>query len=256
MFSTRTKLSLAQFLEIQQQQFVAVLLNKHGIEGVEYFSPGVFLEDLVSALHSADETQMDSLVGEIARTQGDLRTRISPRYRYDERFEDFKNCLMLDGYVLNHRELVPLDPSITEGPPVEDDLTRELSASGLPGSTEITQKLEQSAQAFRSSPPNFNSCLNDARVALQSLATKIAQTRSSPHPGSFDPTKWGSVICYLRKTDFITNEEERGLVGVFGFVSPGSHRPLGLSEQEYARLGRSFVAGMCWFLVKRHRAIQ
>jgi len=50
-----------------------------------------------------------------------------------------------------------------------------------------------------------------------------------------------------------TKEEERGLVGVFGFVSPGSHRPLGFSEAEFARLGRSFVAGMCWFLVKSFR---
>ena len=49
-------------------------------------------------------------------------------------------------------------------------------------------------------------------------------------------------------------EAERGLVGVFGFVSPGSHRPLGFSEAEFARLGRGFVAGMCWFLVKRFRA--
>ncbi len=51
---------MAQFFEIQQQQFVAVLLNKHGIEGVEYFPPGVFFQVLVSALHCADETQMDS----------------------------------------------------------------------------------------------------------------------------------------------------------------------------------------------------
>jgi hypothetical protein len=164
-------------------------------------------------------------------------------------------CLLLDGYVFDNRKLVPLDPSITEGPPLEDDLIRELNASGLPGAGEVIQKLEQSAQAFRGSPPNFNSCLNDARVSLQSIATQIAKVRLASHPVSFDPTKWGAVIAYLKSTDFITDDEEKGLVGVFGFVSPGSHRPLGLSGQEFARLGRSFVAGICWFLVKRYRAV-
>ena len=150
--------------------------------------------------------------------------------------------------------MVPLDPSIPETPALEDDLTRELKASGLPDVHDLIGRLEASAQAFRASSPNFNSCLNDARVALQGIATKIAQARSVSQPGSFDPTKWGSVITYFRSTDFITDEEERGLVGVFGFVSPGSHRPLGLSDQEFARLGRSFAIGMCWFLVKRYRA--
>ena len=66
--------------------------------------------------------------------------------------------------------------------------------------------------------------------------------------------KWGSIIEYLRASGLITIEEERGLAGVFGFVSPGSHRPLGLSDQELARLGRSFASGMCWFLIKKYRA--
>jgi hypothetical protein len=162
---------------------------------------------------------------------------------------------MLDGYLLSDREIVPLDPSIAEEPPVEDDLTRELNASGLSCAGVVIQKLEDSAAAFRASPPNVNSCLNDTRVSLQTLATDIALVRSSLHPGSFDPTKWGSVIAYIRSTGFITDEEEKGLVGVFGFVSPGSHRPLGLSDAEFARLGRSFAAGMCWFLVKRYRAV-
>jgi hypothetical protein len=89
---------------------------------------------------------------------------------------------------------------------------------------------------------------------METLATSIAQVRQTQHAGPFDSTKWGSIISYFKMTGFITEEEERGLVGVFGFVSPGSHRPLGLSDQEMARLGRSFIEGMCWFLVKRYGA--
>jgi hypothetical protein len=75
--------------------------------------------------------------------------------------------------------------------------------------------------------------------------------RREQHAGNFEEKKWGSVLAYLRGSDFITEDEEKGLAGVFGFVSPGSHRSLGLSEMEMARLGRSFVLGMCWFLVRR-----
>jgi hypothetical protein len=53
---------------------------------------------------------------------------------------------------------------------------------------------------------------------------------------------------------FITNEEEKGLVGVYGFVSPGSHRPLGIPEEQMTRLGRSLALGMCWFLVKSYQS--
>ena len=35
----------------------------------------------------------------------------------------------------------------------------------------------------------------------------------------------------------------------------GSHCPLGLSEEEFTRLGRTFIVGMCWFLVKRYGAV-
>jgi hypothetical protein len=255
MYSTRTRISLAQFLDLQDQGFSALLLDKYDIGGLGVRYTTEVLQELVSALQSAAEGPMGSLLDELVRTQGDLRNRVSPRYRYDERLRDLQACLMLDGYLLTDRGLVPLDPSIVEEPPVEDDLTRELNASGLSCARAVIQKLEDSAAAFRASPPNVNSCLNDARIALQTLATDIARVRSPSHPGSFDPTKWGSVIAYFRSTGFITDEEEKGLVGVFGFVSPGSHRPLGLSDGEFARLGRSFVAGMCWFLVKRYRTV-
>jgi hypothetical protein len=119
---------------------------------------------------------------------------------------------------------------------------------------DVVQKLDDSARAFLGPRPNYNACLNDARIAIQSLASQIARDRVATHPGTFDVTKWGSTIEYLRVSGFLTIEEERGLAGVFGFVSPGSHRPLGLSDQEMARLGRSLVSGMCWFLIKRYRS--
>ena len=112
--------------------------------------------------------------------------------------------------------------------------------------------MENSATAFRRSPPDYNGCLSNARVALQTLATAIANVRTTTHPGSFDETKWGQILAYLRTSGLITKSEEEGLAGVSSFVSPGAHTPVGISEEEFARLGRSLVASMCYFLVKRY----
>lgn len=255
MLSYRTKLSLSQYLALQDQDFIATLLMKHGLNGYSIQFTTRVLSDTVAAVEAGSEDQLAGLLEEISRTSRDLRTRVDSKHGYDERFEDLCRCLQLDGYRLDSGGLVPVDLlSVVGVPPLEDDLKKELNASKLPGVQLVIQKLDDSASAFLASKPNYNACLNDARVALQTLATQIAQVWVATHPGSFDATKWGSVIEYLRTSGLITSEEERGLIGVFGFVSPGSHRPLGLSDEELARLGRSFVAGMCWFLIKRYRS--
>ena len=254
MLSSRTIYSLAQYLALQDQNFAGTLLTKHGLNGWSVQITTQVLSDAVAALQAGNEDHLSGLLDELAITRLDLRSRVSPKYRYDERFEDLLRCLQLDGYRLDDSGLTSLDPSVVGVPALDDDLKMELSASRLPSVAQVIQKLDDSANAFRSSNPNYNACLNDACVGLQTLATEIAQARSQEHPGSFDVKKWGSIISYLRASAFITVEEERGLTGVFGFVSPGSHRPLGLSDQELARLGRSFVSGMCWFLIKRYRA--
>lgn len=147
---------------------------------------------------------------------------------------------------------VPTEPTIEGVQAVEDDLAAELQRSGLPDADDIARVIENSADAFLRG--DFNACLGNARVALQSLATSIAQQRQASHPGKFDPSKWGQVAAYLRVSGFITDQQEAGLTGVFSFASPGSHTPVGFSEQEFARLGRSLALGFCYFLIKKFNA--
>lgn len=260
MLGTRTLRSLAQILELLQDGGLTVLL----LEKYKLSDPTVWnsrrhpvqrLGNLVELLDAGAEPNVLALLDEIVQVSSDFRSRVSPRARYDERFVDLKRCLELDGYLIQGSRLVPVDPFIVGNRPVEDDLTRELAESGLANSNHIAKKLHDSAESFQSSQPNYNASLNDARVALETLAVDIADARLSSHPGSVDRSRWGSVVAYLRNIGFITEQEEPGLVGVYGFVSPGSHHPLGLSEDEFARLGRGFIAGMCWFLVKRYRAV-
>lgn len=251
MLTKRTIASLSQFLALLETDFVLVLCEKHGQR--MSIESGALLTTMNRNFTFTDSpAKLLAIVEEIARTKGDLRSRVNPKYRFDERFDDLTRSLELDGYVISKGQLLPLDPSIEEFPALEDDLTKELQGSALPGINATLDKIKDSADSFRRTPPNYNACLNDIRIALESLAAAVAQVASTNGPPAYDPTKWGSVIAHLKTLGFLTLEEERGLAGVYGFVSPGSHRPLGLSDAEMARLGRHLALSMCWFLVKRY----
>ena len=260
--SKRSKLSVCQFLALFNRDELVLLLGKYELPTDELESRmggqsvTAVLKEVVL---EASASQLKGLIQELARTGNSMRTEISPRYRFDERWDDLCLCLKLDGYAIERdeydRELgrfVPVEPVLEGVDAVEDDLTSELRRSGISDIEEILQVLEGSASSFRNR--DFNGCLNNARVALQTLATSIAQARLQGHPGNFDAEKWGQIVAYLRKSDFVTKKQEEGLTGVFSFISPGSHKPIGFSEEEFARLGRSLAVSICYFLVKQLNA--
>lgn len=254
MLSARTRLSLCQYLALQDSASLSVLFEKHGapMPDLDYFSNRI--EGLRPVMFEMPDEKLRDILDEILQTQGDLRYRISPKYRYDERWADFVRCLELDGYRVESHQVVPVDPTIEAAPPIDDDLSAEVQRSGLSDASEILRLIEASASAFRQTPPNYNACLSNARVALETLARAIARHRKAQHPGSFDETKWGQVLVYLRTSGFITVNEEQGIAGAYGFISPGAHTPVGLTEEEMVRLGRSLMAAVSYLLIKRHNA--
>src|SRR6266852_2419664 len=191
MLSTRSKLSLCQYLALQDSASLSLLFAKHGVAmpDLAYFSSP--LDGLRSVVFGMPDQELRSVLEEIMRTQGDLRYRISPKYRYDERWADFVRCLELDGYRVESQQIVPVDPTIEAAAAVDDDLSAEIKRSGLSEADEILPLIEGSATAFRQSPPNYNACLSNARVALETLGRAIARRRRVNHTGSFDETKWG-----------------------------------------------------------------
>jgi len=256
MFTQRTLMSLCQYLAIQPWADLNVLFQKHGISDGwvddRWIDRQTTFNTIAALLSRSSRESLSSMLSEIRRTQGNLRNRISPRYIYDERWTDFQACLTLEGYQWSEDgRLITSQPVIEGGAAVEDDLTAELARCGLPEATHVVQLIGNSAADFRAVPPDFNGCLNNARVALQTLATAISRNRAASRPVGFDETKWGQVLAHLRTSGFITPKEEEGIAGVFSFVSPGSHVPIGFSDAEMTRLGRNLVTAMCYFLVKR-----
>jgi len=258
----RTRLSLCQFLPLLGRQRVVIVFEKYDIPADEisgsWPSPP-WEEAVMHAVLGASDAQVTEVLQELARTGGSIRSRISPKYSYDEPWDDLVLCLQLDNIVRGKDEygqeenfFVPAEPAIGGVQPVDDDLTSELKRSRLPGVDDVLAMIEESANEFKAG--NKNACLNAARVALQTLARSIAVERRAAHSGSFAEDKWGQVVAYLRTSSFIDKNEEEGLSGVYSFISPGSHVPLGMSDLEFARLGRTLAFSCCYFLVKAANA--
>lgn len=255
MIGSRARHSLAQFLELQEPVVSIVMFSKYGVQHLS-LSSGQLLYGLMNIVRGLDDRTLMLVLAEVVATQGDLRSRMNPKYRFDERLHDLTQCLLLDGYAVQKAKLVQVDPSIEDAAPLEDDLIIALQHSGAPRAAEIVAKIADSAQAFRATPPDYNAALVNARVALETLAADVAADVASgitPAP-TYNPAKWGEVLTFLRSSGEITLEEEQGLAGVFRFLSPGAHRPVGIPEDQMTRLGRSFALNMCWFLLKNHLA--
>ena len=167
-------------------------------------------------------------------------------------------CLLLDGYHVTGDysvgyAVVALDPTIEAVGSVDDDLTAELARSNLRDRLETIRLMKNSADDFCKSPPDFNGALTSARVSLETLAKNISECFWASTPMVGDPTKFGASIAYLRsQAGFLSQKEETGIAGVYAFVSPGAHIPVGLTEEEMVRLGRTMIAAMCYFLIKRY----
>ncbi|WP_374417159.1 hypothetical protein [Ectopseudomonas oleovorans] len=251
MIGHRTRMSLVQLLAQQDQATVETLFVKHGV--ALQHRGAFFHEGLRQTMQGLGADQALAILVDVMGSRNDLRHGVSPKTRFDERFGDLERCLLLDGYELRVGTLLRTDPSLAEAPPIEDDLVAALLASQAPNREEIVRKIQDSAQAFRAAPPDYNASLTNARVALETLARDIAADLVPPGQlPPYDASKWGAVVAFMRASGAITVEEEKGLAGVYGFVSPGAHRFVSIAEEHMTRLGRSLALNMCWFLLNNH----
>jgi hypothetical protein len=230
-----------------------LLLEKHGAPAG--LISGAWGADPIGGIREwmlgASSTSLASLVDELVQTSGAVRFDISPKYRFDERWKEFQGCVELDGYRIVSDRVSEIEPTIQGVSPIEDELNSELDRSGLSNADEIKRLLDRSARAYVAGTPDYNACLGEARVALETTARSIAAERHTRRPGSYDPSKWGQIVAYLRTSGLIDGPEENGLTGVYALISPGSHRSVGITECEFARLGRSLANSITYFLVKR-----
>lgn len=244
----RTKYSLAQFLDLFGAEVGRILLEKHDISlGWGGYGQSV----LRNTVLNADDGKIGRLLEELVHTNGDLKYRVSPRYRFNERWQDLTKCLLLDGYRIEGNSLTRVEPFLEGVEPIEDDLTKELQRSCLHTCEEIKNQIIASADDFRKPTPDYNGALSHARIALETLVRGIAENKGFTN--AEDGKKaWGQSLSYIRENGIISDKEEKELASVYTFISEGSHVPIpvGFTKEEYVRFGRNLAISMCYFVIK------
>ena len=117
-----------QFLSLQPDETLAVLLKKYDLHGG--WPPS---ESIVRVCERADERRLLALLDEAGRTQRNLRSQVSPKYRYDEREADLSRCLELDGYRVTGNGLEQIEPTVEGQAVYEDDLSCEHHSAACRG---------------------------------------------------------------------------------------------------------------------------
>lgn len=191
-------------------------------------------------------SSLDSLISELISTKQDLRSRISPKYKFDERWNDFEKCLFLDGYKIENNILISIEPNIDGVIALEDDFTIEINSSTFSKKEDVKRLINESAEAFKNS--DYNQCLSKSRIALETLIRTIAIDKYSNTNDT-----WGSALSNLKTNSFLTQIEEDLMAKTYSFVSNGSHIPLGFTNEEYARYGRNLLMSKCYYIIKKYK---
>jgi hypothetical protein len=251
-FSRQTLTSVAQVLTALTGDSAALLIYKHlGLRKDDYPYGAL---GYLQALETADNDTVMQLVGELARESSAIRADAPTKYVFDGRWREFERWLLHDGWLIEDGRLVRVTPGAEEATGVRDALLEELEASDLDGDGEVRRCVEESADAFVREPPDFNDSTTKVRIALESTARRAAAQRAAAGGAPYPTDTWGNALAYLRNAGVLELEEEQTLARVYTFISPGAHIPAGVTDEEWARLSRTFALSSCYFLLKKHEA--
>jgi hypothetical protein len=208
----------------------------------------------LAAVQASPDDQVSDLIAEIVGQEAHLRHSAPARYVFTGRVRDLAAWLFHDGWAVENGRLVTLAAAVEEGTGVRDRLIDELANSGLDGDGALHQALDEAATAFWSIPPDFNEATTKVRIALETVARRaapaLAARRTFPPPND----TWGAALSFLRTgAAILTLQEEQALSSMYTLISPGAHRPIGITEEEWARLARTFSLSATYFLVRKYR---
>jgi len=239
----RTKISLSQLLDKFDYPQINILFEKHSL------SHNCFnVTDIKDVLTTEN---IISLIQEIVSTKRELRRSISPGYVFDERWDDFKKCLLLDGYKINENNTISsiaIEPCVDGIIAMEDDLIAEINQSSLSKKDEIIQLIKESEEAFKNATPDYNGCLSKSRIAIETIVRNKVEDETGTNES------WGSSLSVLKTNGFITRNEENALSSIYTLVSDGSHKPLGFTDEEYSRYGRNLIMTTCYYIIKKQNS--
>jgi hypothetical protein len=249
-FGRQVYAATAQALGALSNDAAQTLLYKH--LGAGNLDPGMM--GFVAVMTGSADAAVGSLIAELVAQQNQLRHNAPTRHVFDTRVRDLVSWLFHDGLAVNDGRLVATGAAVEEATGVRDLLLDELAASGLDADHALQRAVNEAAQAFRSEPPDFNESTTKVRIALETVgrrgASAIAMRRGIAAPAD----TWGAALGFLRiSAQLMTVQEEQALSAVYTLISPGAHRPTGLTDEEWARLARTLALSATFFLVRKYR---
>ena len=246
-FSHQTKGAMAQVLFTISTIAAETFLYKH--LGCEQHEPS-FLPIVASAPPEA----LKNMLTEILANNKILYSEAPVKHVFKSGVEELERWALHDGWIVENSALVRVTPAAEEITGIRDKFLQDVQSSGLGDDGVINKAVEDSSKDFVAEPPDFNGSTTNVRIALETVARRAAIATSKKKEGGYPEDSWGKALHFLRSTGVIELPEEEILARVYTFISPGAHVPKGITEEEWARLARTFGLSSAYFLLKKYEA--
>jgi hypothetical protein len=248
MLSRQALVAIAQVLESIQWQGREMLLFKHLGQSVE---GNRSLEDLFREVRDSPEPAVHGLVVELVENADSVSKRATTRYVYHESLRDLVRWLKHDGLAVSNGRLSEIAPAADETTELREYMLDSLSASGVDSDGAIARCLKQSSASFNADPANFNDAATQVRIALETLVRRAASTLAARRSVQYPDDSWGKALELLRRLDLLNTNEEKALASIYTLLSPGAHLPTGISDEQWARLARTWGLSAMYFVLRR-----
>lgn len=200
-------------------------------------------------LEAAGPDDIASLLRELLTGTGSVRAEAPTKYVFDQRLTDLERWLLHDGWSVVDGDLRRLGAEVEDVVEVRDALLELLESSALDEDGAIRERVEESAEDLFSEHPDYNGSGTNARVALETLVRRLAANIATKTGGEAPQDRWGDALAYLRSVEVFDKDEEAAFATLYTFVSDAAHVPL--TDEEWARLARTFMLSSCYYLLKK-----
>lgn len=243
--------SVAQLLASLPTDSVDILFFKHldtPMDNVPYGQVGI-----LDAVQDGTESQLAALVGELVREKSAIRADAGTKYVFDGRWRELERWLLFDGWAVEEGQLARVSPDAEEETEIREKMWEDLEASGLDEDGAIRQSVENAGAALATETPDYNASITNVRIALETVARRAATQRATDSGTDYEDASWGRALDFLRNVGVLDQGEEEILARVYTFISPGAHVPAGVTDEEWARLARTFGLSSAYFILKKNR---
>jgi hypothetical protein len=244
-FSHQIRGTITQVLASSSDDAVRTFLYKHhGLIGSKLPRPRAIVNE-------APANVIRTMLVELLSANKVLRAAAPLKGVFDEAVSELRRWALNDGWLVDGGELVRVTPLAEEVTGIRDKFADDLASSGLDTDGAIRATLNDSSKDFVAQPPDLNGSITKARIALETVARRGAQRIASGKGLAHPEDKWGAALAFLGSQSVIEQSEEEILARVYSFVSPGAHVPKGVTEEEWARLSRTFSVSSAYFLLRK-----